>query len=182
MECPARSTLSIKKLISDDKELAKHYDLDQIASERNELQDELDKSIQAREALKIAPVTYAEYLELFRNISVKLENTHDISLLDNVLRKFFSNFTIKSTGAGKKQRCEITHKLNEPWEGFVKTGNFVRGRPGFGQSQHPETGVLASHVASDVSGRSSTASPDGAGEGPDRRVVPVGRERSVGLG
>lgn len=48
--------------------------------------------------------------------------------LDGVLRKFFSNFTVKSTGRGKEQRCEITHKLNEPWDGFVKSGNFDCGR------------------------------------------------------
>lgn len=77
---------------------------------------------------KDAILSYDEYLELFNFISVELPKTQNIELLDNVLKIFFSNYTVKRTGTGKQQRCEITHKLNEPWDGFVKSGNFDRGR------------------------------------------------------
>ena len=75
-------------------------------------------------------LSYDEYLELFKFISVELPKTQNHELLDNVLRIFFSNYTIKRTGTGKQQRYEITHKLNEPWDGFIKSGDFDHGRGG----------------------------------------------------
>ena len=73
-------------------------------------------------------MTYSEYLELFEDIGVKLRKTRDMQVVDETVRKFFLNFTIKDHGAGKKQRYEIAHNLKEPWAKFVKTDNFVRGR------------------------------------------------------
>jgi hypothetical protein len=61
-------------------------------------------------------------LELFKYIIEEPEQ------LDEILRKFFSNFTVKTNGVGKKQRSDVTYKLNEPWEGFVKSDSFVHGR------------------------------------------------------
>ena len=51
-----------------------------------------------------------------------------MGLLDEALKIFFSNFTIRSFGKGKEQRYEVTHELKEPWNGFVESGNFDRGR------------------------------------------------------
>ena len=73
-------------------------------------------------------MTYSQYLELFDSIGVRLRNTHDMQVVDETVRKFFLNFTIKDLGKGKQQRYEITHELKKPWADFVKTDNFVRGR------------------------------------------------------
>ncbi len=40
----------------------------------------------------------------------------------------FSDYNVEFTGIDKQQRCEITHKLNEPWSGFVNNNDFVNGR------------------------------------------------------
>jgi hypothetical protein len=92
------------------------------------LKKRLESLTKKRAAAKHSVVTYKECFELLKNVSVKLRETHDIPLLDQILRKFFSNFTVKLSGIGKKQRCEITHILNEPFAGFVKSDNFDGGR------------------------------------------------------
>lgn len=65
---------------------------------------------------------------ILSDIGVKLRKTGDMQVVDETLRKFFLNFTIKDLGAGKKQRYEKTHELKNPWADFVKTDNFVCGR------------------------------------------------------
>lgn len=117
-----------KSLISANPSLQKHYDLDEIQSELHEFENKLNLLTNRRHAVKESIFTYEKYLELFSDISVKLRETHDISMIDQILQKFFSNFTVKSVGRGKQQRCEITHKLNEPWNGFVINDDFDRGR------------------------------------------------------
>jgi site-specific DNA recombinase len=109
-------------------ELASHYNLDEIKAELSELESSLKKLNAKRNALKGSVTTYEKYLELFESIDVKLAKTHDMALIDQILRKFFLNFTIKATGKGKQQRCDITHILNEPFAGFVKSENFDCGR------------------------------------------------------
>lgn len=86
------------------------------------------KLVNTWKRLKKAILTYSEYLELFEAIGVKLRKTHDMQVVDKTVRKFFLNFTTTDHGAGQKQRYEIAHNLKEPWAGFVKTNNFVRGR------------------------------------------------------
>lgn len=51
-----------------------------------------------------------------------------MAVIDQVLRKFFSNFTVKQAGIGKQQRREITHKLKKPFAGFLETNDFDCGR------------------------------------------------------
>ena len=63
-----------------------------------------------------------------KNISNILINEEEAGLKDSIVRVFFSNFVVRAEGKGKQQRRDITHKLYEPWEGFVKSDNFVRGR------------------------------------------------------
>lgn len=117
-----------KNLIAGSPELKRHYDLDQIVAEKKELSSDLDKLKKQRTDLKQSIFTYEEYLELFGSIGVILRSTQDMNKLDQTLRKFFSNFTVKATGSGNQQRCDITVKLNEPFAGFVETGNFDHGR------------------------------------------------------
>jgi site-specific DNA recombinase len=117
-----------KATVRDNPQLARHYNLDEVESELESLRDDLTKLIESRKAIKQSVLAYKQYLELFENIGVILSETHDMALLDEILKKFFSNFKVKVDGTGKQQRTEITHKLNEPWDGFIKSHNFVRGR------------------------------------------------------
>jgi hypothetical protein len=117
-----------KELLIQSPDLKSHYSLDDIKKEYDDLKKRLDGLREQRETTKTAVLTYKQYLELFQNLSVKLRETQDMALLDQILQKFFSNFTVKSTGRGNQQRCEITHKLNEPWNGFVNSGDFDCGR------------------------------------------------------
>ncbi len=117
-----------KDAIRDNPQLARHYNLDEIETEQKAIQTDLDKLVSNRKRLKQSIMTYSQYLELFESIGVNLRETHDMQLIDDMVRKFFLNFIIKDCGAGKKQRYEITHELKKPWADFVKTNNFVRGR------------------------------------------------------
>lgn len=119
---------STKELIRYNPELKEDYDLKEIKKDLAYMETELVKLEAALKSSKDAILSYDEYLELFKFISVELPKTQNIELLDNVLGIFFSNYTIKRTGTGKQQRYEITHKLNEPWDGFIKSGDFDHGR------------------------------------------------------
>ncbi len=98
-------------------ELKKHYNLDELDKQKKELEERKDVIL-----------TYQQYLELFSSISVKLCQTHDLATIDQVLKKFFSNFTVKQYGKGKQQGRDIDYKLKEPRQGFLENDNFVRGR------------------------------------------------------
>lgn len=60
------------------------------------------------EAVKGAPLTYEEFLELFDNMAQTLKKTTQMSDLDTLLQKFFLNFTIN------KKSVE-GYTLNEPF-------------------------------------------------------------------
>lgn len=117
-----------KAIVRDNPKLGRHYNLDEVEAELKAIKADHAKLVKTRKQLKTAILTYSEYLELFENIGVNLRKTHDMGVLDENIKKFFLNFTIKQWGTGKKQRWEITHKLNEPWDGFIKSNNFVDGR------------------------------------------------------
>ncbi len=117
-----------KKFILTNPDLKDHYDLDEMSGELNSLRSDLNKAKQQRDGIKESILTYKEYLELFGSVSDKLRKTTDMALIDGVLRIFFSNFTVKQYGKGKEQRCEITHKLKEPWAGFLNDNDFSCGR------------------------------------------------------
>lgn len=117
-----------KAIIREKPDLARHYNLDEVEAELKAITADHDKLVKTRKDLKQSILAYSEYLELFENIGVTLTKTHDMGVLDDNLKKFFSNFTVKQWGVGKKQRSEVTFNLNEPFAGFIKSGNFVRGR------------------------------------------------------
>lgn len=117
-----------KKFIITNPDLKDHYNLDEISEELNGLLSDLEKAKRQKADIKESILTYKEYLELFDSVSDKLRKTTDMALIDGVLRIFFSNFTVKQYGKGKEQRCEITHKLKEPWEGFLNDDDFSCGR------------------------------------------------------
>ena len=117
-----------KDLLLANPEYKKHYNLDELAGEGDELENRYNELSVQLENKKDATLTYQQYLELFGSISVKLRETHDISVIDQVLRKFFSNFVVKQYGKGKQQRWDIDYKLKEPWQGFLENNNFDHGR------------------------------------------------------
>lgn len=81
-----------------------------------------------KKALSETILPFKEYLKLFENIGVVLEENSNMSQLNAMIKFFFSNFTIKQYGTGKKQRWDIDYKLKEPWQGFLENDEFVRGR------------------------------------------------------
>ncbi len=117
-----------KDAIRDNPQLARHYNLDEIEAELKAINKDLDKLVKNRKRLKQSVLTYSQYLELFESIGVNLRKTHDITVMDETVRKFFLNFTIKAIGAGKKQRYEISDTLKKPRSDFVESNNFERGR------------------------------------------------------
>lgn len=119
---------STKELIRYNPELKEDYDLKEIKKDLGDMEAELTKLEATLKSSKDAILSYDEYLELFKFISVELPKSQNQELLDSILRIFFSNYTVKRTGTGKQQRYEIVHKLNEPWDGFIKSNDFVHGR------------------------------------------------------
>ncbi len=117
-----------KDLIRDHPELKEDYDLKEIKGEVKTVEEELKKLTVRLGNNKDAILSYEEYLELFKSISVKLPKMHDMGQIDETLKIFFSNWTVKATIPVKQRRYEITHKLNEPWEGFINSNNFDLGR------------------------------------------------------
>ena len=117
-----------KGLILSNPELGDFYDLREMKGELEDLEKKYENIVSEKAGLKDALPTYKKYLELFGGLSVELQKTDDMALLDQILRKFFSNFTVKQYGVGKQQRWEIDYKLNEPYEGFVNSNDFDCGR------------------------------------------------------
>ncbi len=110
-----------KATIRDNPQLAHHYDLDGIESEVKALKKDLKRLISERKGLKQSILTYQQYLELFKSTGVTIRQTHDMLVLDELVRKFFLNFTIKD-------RSISVVTLNKPWSEFIETNNFERGR------------------------------------------------------
>lgn len=117
-----------KELILNNPALAEHYDLGKQSKRIDELSSQLEQEKEEKASAKRAIFSFEEYLKLFQNIGVILEEMDDMAQLDAVIQKFFSNFTIKVTGKGKQQEYDITYKLKEPWQGFLSDDNFVHGR------------------------------------------------------
>lgn len=116
-----------KQFVLTNPALQEHYDLDGIKNELAGLKGDLLKAKTQKDNIKQSILAYKEYLELFGSVSDKLRKTTDMALIDSILQIFFSNFTVKQPGKGKEQRCEIIHKLKEPWEGFLNNNEFSCG-------------------------------------------------------
>jgi len=95
--------------------------------------DEYDKQVLAiRKELEdqnSALITYDEYLKLYENAADLLRSTYGMSMTDQLIRIFFSNLTVKSEPYGKKMKQKqwsiVDHCLNEPFDDFVKNGDFL---------------------------------------------------------
>ena len=117
-----------KALLTEHPELTDHYDLARIQKEHDELEGQITQITEQKASLKGAIVTYEQYLKLFESLGVKLSKNPEMELTDQVLRQFFSNFTVKASGVGKQRGYEITHKLKEPWDELLKIDNSICGR------------------------------------------------------
>jgi site-specific DNA recombinase len=117
-----------KDLIRDNPKLAPHYSLDERQDSIAKLEELIERQKLEKKALNEAILPFKEYLKLFENIGVILEGNNNMIQLNAIIKFFFSNFTIKQYGVGKKQGWDIDYKLKEPWEGFLQSNDFVRGR------------------------------------------------------
>ena len=119
----------VKKLIENDSRggLLAHYNLDGMLNEINSIKSELDKVLTAKREAPNAIPTYEEYLKLFESNPVILGKIRDMKQMDDLLRIFFSNFTITADGKDFRQGSRVTYKLKEPWNGFLENKDFSLG-------------------------------------------------------
>lgn len=118
-----------------DSEYASYYTPEHLKSIKKELadyEDQLGKVKAEIESKSTAIKTFDEYLELYENIANLLRSTHGLSQSDEIVRIFFSNFTVKGTPYGKKMKQKqwsvIDHCLAEPFNTFVENDEFSNGR------------------------------------------------------
>lgn len=116
-----------KELILKTPKYAEHYDLDKYSKEIDKMKKDLAIAKKRRDGIQAAVLTFNEYLKLLQTTPVILGKIHDMKAMDTLLRIFFSNFTITPGENGFRKGSKVSYKLNEPWEGFVKSNDFVRG-------------------------------------------------------
>ena len=80
-----------------------------------------------RDSMDESIPSFEEYLKLLQSTPDILGKIRDMKVMDGLLRIFFSNFTITATGKDFRQGSEVIFELKEPWKGFLKNGDFVRG-------------------------------------------------------
>lgn len=118
-----------KDLIRDDPKLKEYYtkDLEKYLKDIKKIKKEYKQAIKHRDNIKSAIPTFEEYLKLFEATPVILGEIRDMKAMDTLLRFFFSNFTIMPNEGSFRKVLRVGIKLNEPYEGFVKSNDFVRG-------------------------------------------------------
>jgi DNA invertase Pin-like site-specific DNA recombinase len=116
-----------KVLIRDNPELKAHYNLDKYTKEIEALRSDYQENLRRRDNVKNSIPTFEEYLKLFESTPVILGKIRNMQAMDTLLRIFFSNFTITAANGDFRKGSQVSYKLNEPYEGFVKNGNFVLG-------------------------------------------------------
>lgn len=119
-------------MAAQDSGMAKHYSedyLSRLSDNVEQTQAALDEINDDMVKLSDAIMTYKEFLELFKNTGELLRLTYGMSLADEIIRIFFSNFTVTSTpggGTGKQKQWSVTdHCLNEPFNEFVENNQFL---------------------------------------------------------
>lgn len=117
----------VKKLIEDSPKLQAHYDLDKYLKEINGMKIEYERLLNRRQHLPDAIPTYEKYLKLFSSTSDVLSKIRDMKQMDALIRIFFSNFYISNDSGSFRKGSKVVSNLKEPWSGFLKDDNFVRG-------------------------------------------------------
>ncbi len=116
-----------KELILKNPDLKDHYDLDKYSKEIEKIKKEYAKALKRKDSIKGAIPTFEEYLKLLETTPVILSKIREMKAMDALLRIFFSNFTISPGENGFRKGSKVSYKLNEPYQGFVENGDFVRG-------------------------------------------------------
>lgn len=129
-----RSYKSTKNVITKHPDSAKHYlnELDDIETEILNIEKQIaDKKHKISETSE-SELTYKKYLELFENITSDLKKTHDITLKDEIIRKFFLNLTVKAyrpPDAKQTKQWSVTgFELKEPFSKYVNDSEILNGR------------------------------------------------------
>ncbi len=117
----------IKDLILESPEMKDHYDLGKNKKEITNLKRDYKKAQLLRKQVDDAIPTFEDYLKLLKLTPVILSKIRDMKAMDELLRIFFSNFTITPVQDGTYKGSKVTYKLNEPWDGFVNDDDFVDG-------------------------------------------------------
>ena len=118
-----------KDLLSNSPELKNHYDLDKYMKDIEKLKFEYTSAMTKRSEIINSMPSFQEYLKLLESTPDVLGKIRDMKTMDALLRIFFSNFTVTASAEGSFKGSTIGYKLNEPWEGFVRNGDFVLGAP-----------------------------------------------------
>ena len=91
------------------------------------MKDDYKKAMLTRDSMDESIPSFEEYLKLLQSTPDILGKIRDMKVMDGLLRIFFSNFTITATNKSFAQGSEVVFELKEPWKGFLKNGDFVRG-------------------------------------------------------
>ena len=116
-----------KAFLLHNQEASKHYNLDTLDKSVKDAEVVYAKLKVQLEAQKDVILKYEEYLKLFRAIPVILSNIRYMSVMDELLRFFYLNFTIHPNNGSFRKGSEVTFKLKEPWEGLLKYDKIVNG-------------------------------------------------------
>lgn len=116
-----------KSFLLRNEQASKHYNLDSLDKSVKDAEVVYAKLKVQLEAQKDVILKYEEYLKLFRAIPVILSNIRYMSVMDELLRFFYLNFTIHPNNGSFRKGLEVTFKLKEPWEGLLKYDKIVNG-------------------------------------------------------
>lgn len=107
-------------------------ELKKMENEVKDIDRELKKARDKKGRQDESMMTYEDFLELFDNTVEILRSTTHMSTADEIIRIFFSNFTVSAIPKGKngkqKQWSVTNHCLAKPYDQFVKNGQFSNGR------------------------------------------------------
>lgn len=124
---------NIRKIIAEgDKSLSGHYtseDLDELKSAVKDLSNEHDEIKNQYAELKEGIAGRQDLLKLYENAGELLRLTYGMSLADEIIRIFFSNFVVEARPNGpkgkQKQWSVRSHCLAEPFDKMFENGQFL---------------------------------------------------------
>jgi len=109
--------------------LAKHFTpehLDRLSTEIKSIQDELSNTSSNIDQISDGYISYEEFLKLYKNAGELLRLTSGMTLAQDIIKTFFSNFTVTGTPYGKtgkqKQWSVTEHCLRKPFDTLVENG------------------------------------------------------------
>lgn len=116
-----------KTFLLRNEQVSEHYNLDELAKSVKDAETVYAKLKLRREAQKEVILNYEEYLKLFRAITVIFSNVRYMSVMDELFRFFYLNFTIHPINGKFLKGSKVTFTLKEPWVGLLKHDKFVNG-------------------------------------------------------